>query len=45
MSGEWMGDPYAAQLRAAKAEGELAGIKDATSVRSTSTYGTSSARR
>lgn len=29
MSGEWMGDPYAAQLRAAKAEGELAAIMDA----------------
>lgn len=29
MSGEWMGDPYAAQLRAAKAEGELAAVMDA----------------
>ena len=28
MSIEFMGDPYAAQLRAAKAEGELARIKD-----------------
>lgn len=28
MSREWMDDPYAAQLRAAKAEGELARIKD-----------------
>lgn len=28
MSCEWMSDPYAAQLRAAKAEGELARIKD-----------------
>ena len=29
MSGEWMGDPYAAQLRADKAEGELAAVMDA----------------
>lgn len=29
MSGEWMVDPYAAQLRAAKAEGELAAVMDA----------------
>lgn len=29
MSFEFMGDPYAAQLRAAKAEGELAAIMDA----------------
>lgn len=29
MSIEFMGDPYAAQLRAAKAEGELAAVRDA----------------